>query len=232
MRRDPQALLPGWVRVVSRNRDLNIKGLLDETNPRLTGGWGGWEVTGRPRQVGITTWKGVDPFVLEFGMILNGERIGRLHGFASVEPDIRDLVTAARGDGSHQPNLISIDGIKSLPVDRWVIEALDFGDAIRRPSDFHRIRQKISFTMREYVPPTFEPTDKKALNKPLGKTVTTKVKKGDTAHIIAKRRGCKWTDLRQLNPGVIHTANRKLTVGIKIRVPAAERRSHKRTSKK
>lgn len=231
MLKDKKPLKPGHVRLTSRNRKVNIKGWIDETNPRLTGGWGGWEVTERPRQVGVTTWKGVEPFTLEFGMILNGDRVQSDHGFESVEPDIRELVSAARGDSAQYPNLMTIDGIKSLPVDRWVIESMEFGDAIRRATDFHRIRQQITFTMREYVPPAYEPTNKKALNRALGRTVTVKVKKNDTAAIIAKRRGCKWTDLRKMNPGVVHTANRKLQVGIKIRVPASENKRHKRKSK-
>lgn len=221
----------GYVRVSCTDPNLNLVGLVGPESPRLTGGYGGWDVVNRPRQVGMTIWKGVDPYKLEFQMILNGGLDGWQVKFwdrsadVSQEPVMRDLLDVARGNADHSgPGIVKIEGIPSLPADRWVIDDIKFGtDSIRRKDDFHRIRQTIDFTMIEYMPPTYLPISKRSLNKDLGKTVVIKVKGGDTPQRIARRRGCKWTDLRRLNPGVVKKASQTLKSGTRLRVPAAEK---------
>ena len=216
----------GRVRVWCNDPEFIIEGWLGEESPRYTGGIGGWEITGRPKQIGMTTWEGVDPVELQFQMVWDGiVHIGRRRRRPrrqdlSVEPNIRDLMNVVRGDGESGPGVIRIEGIPSLIARRWVITNIEFGDAIRRPEDMHRTRLLMDWTVLEYVPPHFERIRKKGVGGDRGKTVVINAKASDTPHTIAKRRHCKWTDLRSLNQGVIRAANQNLRRGQKIRVPA------------
>jgi hypothetical protein len=196
----------------------------------------------------MTVWKGVDPYKLEFQIILDGgtggadinESNNEIYSRPDIRPEsqepvLRDLLAVARGDAEHsEPGTVHVEGIPSLPTDRWVIDNLEFGtDAVRRVSDMHRIRVIVDFTLLEYVTPTYLPISKRALGKDLGRTVVIKVKSGDTPGRIARRRGCKWTDLRTLNPGVVKKSSQNLKDGIRIRVPAAEKKgSNKKNTHK
>jgi hypothetical protein len=60
------------VRLACDDPPLNLLVLLGEQPPRVTGGVGGWDVTARPRQVGMTTWQGVEPFELELSLLFDG----------------------------------------------------------------------------------------------------------------------------------------------------------------
>lgn len=224
----------GWVRLRCTDPYLNLASLLGPDSPLVTGGLGGWEVTRIPRSVGMTTWEGSDPYALQFGLVMVGAgKAGWISGGTflandpqnrddqwSLEPAIRALRSVARGDNESPPGIVEIHGIPNLPADRWVIEEIDeTDDVIRRVSDMHRIRQVINLTFREYRPPTYKRLARRALQGKMGKTTTIKIKKGDTPAIIAKRRKCKWTDLRKLNPTIVKKAHQNLPDGRKLRVP-------------
>ena len=51
------------------------------------------------------------------------------------------------------------------------------------------------------------------------KTLVYTVRHSDTPASIARKRKCKWTDLRTLNKDVITKANQNLKDGSRIRVP-------------
>lgn len=214
----------GRVRITCGDPDFRIDGWLGPDSPKYTGGFGGWNVTPRPRQIGMVTYDGVEPITLEFQLLWDGvlgtghRRRPRRHS-NSVEPYIRELLAVVRGDKESDPGIVRVEGIPSLPTKRWVITNVEFGDAIRRESDMHRIRLLLNFTLLEYVPPKYEKLRKRAFGKDLGKTVTHTVKTGETPSIIAKRRHCKWTDIRRLNQAVVRSANQKLKKGTRIRVP-------------
>jgi hypothetical protein len=219
----------GWVRLWATDPDFDIYGPLSADTPHWTGGWGGWEVVPRPRQSGMTIWNGIEPFTLEFGMWLDRGIMEGPTDFnqrRSIEQLMDRLLRVARGDGDSPPSPIYISGIPRTAGRRWIIEAMDFppDGAIRRSYDMYLVRQQINFVLKEYTPPTMKRIHKQALKRDLGKIVTIKVKKDDTPARIARRRGCKWTDLRTLNPGVVHKAAQNLKNGIKLRVPARERR--------
>jgi hypothetical protein len=59
----------GRVRVLCSDPDLRIEGWLGSDSPEITGGFGGWETTPRPRQVSMVTYGSVEPFELTFKMI-------------------------------------------------------------------------------------------------------------------------------------------------------------------
>ena len=52
---------PGWVRLTCDDPAADLPMLLGSEPPRLTGGFGGWEITARPQQTGMTTWRARSP---------------------------------------------------------------------------------------------------------------------------------------------------------------------------
>jgi hypothetical protein len=191
---------------------LNHHVLLGPDGWKITGGFGGWETTTRPRAVGMTTWDGVPPLEGDLHLLYNE--------WNGVEQRIQQLIDVARGTNRAVPGIVLLDGIASLPTDRWVIGNLEFGDLVIRNHAMRRTRQDVTVHLIEYVPPIYETLRKNALQKPRPKTVIYKVKRGDTPAKIARGRRCKWGDLKVLNKrGVIKSANQKLKAGIQIMVP-------------
>jgi hypothetical protein len=217
---------PGFVRLACDDPPLNLLVLLGESPPRVTGGVGGWEVTGRPRQVGMTTWEGVEPFELDLSLLFDGFAPGR-----SQERALRQLTRVARGDDESRPGLLTIDGLPLLPAEEWVVTAIDYGDAILRTSDMSRVRQPVTLTLREYVPPEYTQLRRRALQGGgRGKTKIIVTKRGDTPAKIARRQRCKWLDIRELNRGSVRKANQVLPRGWKLRVPVAVAKRKRRSS--
>jgi hypothetical protein len=215
----------GYVRLACDDPALNLIVLLGEQPPRITGGVGGWDVTGRPRQVGMTTWQGVEPFELELALLFDGFTIDR-----SQESSLRRLMRVARGDDESPPGIVTLDGLPLLPADEWVIASLDYGEAILRTSDMRRLRQPVTITLREYVPPEYKQLRRRALQGSKGKTKIVTCKRGDTPAKVARRVHCKWTQIRDLNRANVRKANQALKQGTKLRVPVAVAKRKRRSS--
>jgi hypothetical protein len=113
----------------------------------------------------------------------------------------------------------------------WVVEAVEFGDPILRPTDASRVRQPLTLTLREYVPPSYLRMAKRALDPAKRKTKVVTAHKGDTPAKIARRQRCDWRELRDLNPTLVRKANQALKAHTKLRVPVAQRhdRHHRRS---
>lgn len=211
----------GHVRLTCAHPHADLLLLLGPEAPKITAGTGGWEVTARPRQVGMTTWAGVEPFQLTLGVMLDGA--GR-----SVEPTLRELVTVARGDDDSPPGALKLAGIAQPAHDvRWVVEGLEFADPILARNG-ERTRQPLTLTLREYVDPSYLPTPPHALDSARRKTKVIRARKGDTPVKLARRHHVTWTDLRRLNPTLVRKANQALKTGTKLRCPVAEQRPTKR----
>lgn len=210
------ALPRGYVRLSCGDPALSLVALLGAEAPSLSGGFGGWEVIGRPRAVGMTIWDGVEPYQLTLSLMLDGYATGR-----SQESSLRALSRVARGDDESPPGVLGVEGIP-LPAERWVIEGIDFGDPISRVEDGARIRQALTLTLREYVPPSYL-TRRGSPSASSSKVVIVRAQKGDTPAKIAKRRRLKsWTVLRDLNRSIVTKANQKLKTGTKLRVPSSK----------
>jgi hypothetical protein len=209
------ALAPGWVRITCDDPQLSLVAMLGPDPVHITAGVGGWELTARPRQVAMTTWAGVEPLQMSLGLMFDG--------FAtrtSQETPLRRLVVAARGDDESPPGVINVEGVP-LPVADWVIEDIAFGDPILAADTLERVRQPVTLTLREYVPPRYLQLRKHTLQGSKGKTRVVTCRTGDTPASIARRQSCPWTAIRELNPTLVSKANQKLKSGTKLRVPVA-----------
>lgn len=208
---------PGYVRLRCTDPAVTVVALLGADPPQLTGGFGGWSLVARPRETSMTVWDGVEPFELELPILLDEFAANR-----TQEAKIRGLIRVSRGDRESPPGIVTVTGFP-LPVKRWVITDIGFGDPIRRASDAQRVRQSVTLTLREYVPPELLKRRRKSPSKSSTKTHIIKAQKGDTPTKIARRRHLKsWTVLRDLNRKLIKKANQSLTHGTKIRVPATK----------
>jgi len=162
----------------------------------------------------MTIWNGIEPYQLTFSMFLEGFKEGR-----SIEGDIEAAMRCAHGtDG--EPGTIRVYGIPRLPATDWVIENLDFdSDTTIRAKNMERIRQKMTWTLRERIDPAYLSLRKEALMGKKPANTTIKAKSGDTPAKIAKRLKLKsWTIIRDRNKGITK-AGQKIKQGTKIVVP-------------
>jgi len=218
---DRSYLRPGRVRITCDDPREDLYFWMGDDTVKYTGGFGGWELTDRPEQMSMTTWNGIEPLQLQLPlMIAWWFDIGE-----SVQAQVSRLITLARGDTESPPGIVTVWGLP-LGARRWVIENLDFGDPLLRPSDGHPVRQPVTVTLRQYVPPSLMRIKRGARDAPKGKTRTITVKHGDTPAKIARRVKCKWTDLRELNPKAVRKANQALKASIRLRVPVAAPHKH------
>jgi hypothetical protein len=206
----------GYVRLRCDDPPLDVTALLGADPVAITAGFGGWEVTARPRQVGMTTWQGVEPFQMSLPLMFDGWSSG-----VSQETALGLLLTVARGDKDSEPGVLHLSGIPLPAHHGWVIEGIDYGDVIVDPASGARLRQALTLTLREYVEPKFLRLKKGARQKARRKTRVITAKKGDTPAKIARAQKCKWTDLRELNPKIVKKANQTLKAGTKLRAPVA-----------
>jgi len=216
-----QGIPTGQVRLINQDAKFDQTLLLADTPPKVTGGSDLWEIVDRPRQVSMTVYKGRAPFQVELAVLLNGLNPLVEQGGYSQEPVIRGLLAAMTGDDESEPSTWEIQGVPEVnDIPEWVLQTAEPGDhVIRRRTDFSRTRQDYVLTFLEYTPPTYVQIRAKARQGAKGKTTLYVVKRGDTPASVARKRRCKWTDLRTLNQSVITRANQNLRDGSRIRVP-------------
>jgi hypothetical protein len=213
----PDGQVPaGFVRIWCDEPDLAIQERFGAELPKITTDEGPWDVVPRANQVSMTIPKGMGPWRLDLNILIDGLREQK-----GQEIKIGKLYDCWRGTKKSPPGILHVAGLPEVdPSMEWVIDTIDQGDYLRR-NDMHRIRQDLTIHFIEYISPQYLPMAKGALMGAKKATVVTlKVKRGDTPATIARRRGVKWTTLRELNPGVIYKANQNLLDGSKIRVPA------------
>jgi hypothetical protein len=214
-------LPPGYVRLTCDDPQLSLVTLLGPEPVRVTAGVGGWAVTPRPRQVGMVTWEGVEPLQVELSLLFDG-----FAAHKSQETPLRRLLKVARGDDESPPGVLEVAGVP-LPADEWVIEDMQYGDVIVSAHSMRRTRQAVTLTLREHIDPTYLQLRRRALAGGKAKTRVVTSRKGDTPATVARRQHCKWTELRSLNPTLIHKANQKLKTGTKLRAPVATVKPHR-----
>jgi len=206
---------PGYVRLICAEFGLDVLVLLGPEPVAVTAGLGGWAVTARPRQVGMTTWEGVEPLQVQLAVMFDGYAAG-----ASQETALGRLFSVARGDDESEPGQLTVEGVMLPTVAAgWVIEDLEYGDPILHPANMERLRQPVTLTLREYVEPKFLAIRKSALKGSKGKTRIIVAHKNETVAHLARRAKCTFKQLRALNAKLCDKANKKLKAGTKVRAP-------------
>lgn len=224
-------------RLVSQDSARFFEAGLGEAAAVVSGGYGGWEVTQRPRSTSMTDWKGKDPIQLTIPFMLDQlesgnaflveRQIGILEGFAGLDPT------------EDEPPPVQLQSNGVIPHDnlqnahrRWVVTAVDWdaSSVIRIPSG--RMRQAGTITLLEYVEPDTIQVNRSPAQKKRAKTKkkasggkkgakdkTYNVKSGDTLSKIAARElgsAGRWGEIAKLNN--IRDPNR-LKVGQRLRLP-------------
>jgi|tagenome__1003787_1003787.scaffolds.fasta_scaffold20731866_2 hypothetical protein len=226
-----RAIPPGYVRLTCGDPPLNHLVLLGPDPVTVTAGVAQWDVVGRPRETSMTVWSGVDPFEVSLSLMYDGFAASLKNAAkASQEPLIADLVSVSRGDSESPPGILAVEGLSVLPADEWLVTGIDYGDPIIDPSGV-RVRQPLTLTLTEYVPPTKLAAKRKTATAASTKFVTIRARHGDTAAKIAKRRKLRsWTTIRDNNRKIVTKANQVLKEGTKLRVPATRAAASKSKS--
>lgn len=201
-------------------------------------GFGGWDVTPRPRRRGLTEWNGNNPMTIDIPVLFDHFRAG-----TSVEDDVQQLERMAGWGGQGgEPPLLAFNSGGLIPHDQhdgpthdWVISAVAWGDADRNDHG-NRIRQAATITVMEYVEDDVLSDEsaaqrhkaRKNAQKHKGKTGKNKkvghlppytVKAGDTISKIAKsqlKNANRWREIAKLN----HIRDPKnIHVGQKLKMP-------------
>jgi nucleoid-associated protein YgaU len=173
-------------------------------------GFGGHEVTNRPKKIGITDWAGRPPFKVQLPIILSDRG-------ASVLAARQTLEQAAIGANNRRPDAVQVHRdpgagggsgtLGDLPpgsgAEGWFIEDIDLSGRAKRRPDRTLVLKEIVLTLLEKQAgdTVREPTLSATV---AGKAVATHyiVKKGDTLPSIAARElgdSTRWGDIAVLN---------------------------------
>lgn len=214
------------VEIRSEDADLKITALLGQEAPQLTGGVGGWEAVNRPNRRPLSVWRGVqEPLRMVLPLLLDkwdDSASGR-----SVEAECRVLERMGGLDRNDpEPPILIVEG--SLPHDesraksnRWVIEGLEWGDALRRAEDGHRVRQEVTVTLMLFVQDDKLSRIRRG-SSPGGRSRYVKARNGDTFEKIAHRElgsGRYGLKLARLNGK--RSAGTHIKVGTRVKLPTA-----------
>jgi hypothetical protein len=203
----------GYVTFLSYDPAYTFTARLGDGSPTVTGGYGGWDITSRPRRRGLTDFVGVDPMTIEI-LVLFDNWVNGL----SVEFDILQLERMAGwGDtGGGDPPLIGFNSNGVIPHDHhdapshdWVIKDVQWGDADRNKYG-NRVRQAATITVLQYVEDdTLSDQSSAARNRAKHKHPKHKpyivtehdVKKGGLRYIAQHRLGDakRWHEIAKLN---------------------------------
>lgn len=219
----------GWVVIWAGQLTVYVG--LGHGSPQQSGHVGGWEVVSREQRKALTSWRGREPMRTTFSVLF--DTLDDPSEGQELEREIRVLEKLAGiGIGNREPPVVRFNSrgliphdFKDAPQNRWVVDALEWGEAIRNNRG-HRIRQEATITLLEYVDDEYlekarkKRDNKKSKDKCSGankKRYT--VKKGDTLMSIAKKqygRADCWKAIAKLNK---IRDPRSLKIGKRLRLP-------------
>ncbi len=195
--------------------------LRGDAPPKVTGGYGGWEVVKRARRTSMTDYSGADPLTMTVPIMFDGFRKG-----ISQEAAINRLSKMALPSGERkQPPAVTVSG--GLPLDGkiWLITDIAWGDNQEWKSvgtDAVRIRQDAVVTVMQKVDPDVLVGVRKGASRGASSGSSPRmytVKKGDTLFSIAVKfyhDRNKWKLIANAN----HIRDpKKVKVGRKIKIP-------------
>lgn len=207
-----------------------FRATLADGAPLVIDGYGGWSVTQRAKDIGLTEWQGRNPIAIEIPFTLDRwithvDNPGEL-----VEEQVKMLERLC-GLGTHDhPPICRVNGRGVIPHDnyiarnihRWVIENVTWDRSVelRSGDTQRRVRCGGTITIRQYIEaPTIERRRRVKTNK--GRTSYV-VKQGDTLLKIAARHDIygnakKWKRIGEANN--IRDPHKKLKVGRRLKIP-------------
>jgi hypothetical protein len=140
----------GYITIRCQDLATTLLVRLSEERPTVSAGYGGWEEVARPRRVGVVTWSGSPVRRMSIGVLFDNFDEG---SGVPVEAMIGRLSAMARPRVGGTPPSVTIEapgGHVPYQDVRWVIDGIDWGDAIMNSSG-NRVRQAATLTLIEYV---------------------------------------------------------------------------------
>jgi hypothetical protein len=148
---------------------LSVTALLGPNGAVVSKGYGGWNISTRPRATGLTFWQGAAPFEMSLQLVLDnfiqGGIVNQSGGFApsTVDDDCFRLEQMALPPSRNDvPPIIDLNGA-AVPrtTTRWILQDIQWEDVERR-SDGARIRQVVTLTLVQFVQDTRLKASKRA----------------------------------------------------------------------
>ena len=132
-----------YVRFISPPIEKEMTGLCGPNPPKISAGYGGWEVIERPRKRGSVEWNGIAPLEMRIDFLLDA------WGFDTKYDNVNDAVEVLERMASPvkegvPPPWLNVTG-NTVPRGKnvkWVIQELDWGDTIYN-SEGDILRQEV-----------------------------------------------------------------------------------------
>jgi LysM repeat protein len=218
---------PGWVLLQSVSGRLGVIVELGDGSPTVTDGYATWQTIERPRRTSLTEWTGREPTRITFPVMIDGFADDGAGGGRRVERDCRELEQMAGMTAAGKPARLIFESGGVVEHDythanhlRWVIEALEWGDAIRNRKG-RRIRQFADLTLMRYVAVSEGLANLPSLTKERKEPPTiVHTQEGDTLMRIAARYHLNKAEIKEAKEmNKIRDASAKLKKGTRVKLP-------------
>lgn len=219
----PYVIIQAWT------VELQVKVYLGPNGGQISAGYGAYTEITRPRNVPLMSWQGRAAFEMTLDLVFTYAPVRK--GQQSIEKDLKLLEDlATRQPGMVVPPSVRLFGPVPHTELRWLVTAIDWGEAVRRHKDGARIRQAATVTLHEYIEdPYITP------QRPKGKAAGAKfrwyvIKPHENLKAIAKRmlgNPSKWQQIEALNKGMhgYHLPQPHFKAGDRVKVPSAPKPS-------
>lgn len=181
-----------------------------EAPPKIVSGGARWKTVNRPKRTSVVLYDGLDPYRMDLPVLFDGWM-----DEATVESDIARLNQMHYVQAEHSsPTRVQIDGAVPVKGATWIVEGLDWGDAViwKMVGDKgKRFRQDAVLHLLQYIP---EQALKLGKFKVSDKLVT--VKDGQTTKHLANGDHKKERAIKKAN-GI--RDGKTIKAGDRVRVP-------------
>lgn len=219
--------LHGAFTIQSEDGKIKFQAYMGDGAAMVVEGYAGWEVSSRPRDIGIVEWRGRNPMAIEIPFLIDFYTSNIDDPGKHAETEATRLERLAGVGTRSQPPICRVDGGGAIPHDhtqwkigRWVIEqiAWDRNIEIRRQDNGRRMRCGGTITIRQWVAPAdilrhIKPNQK--ASKPKHHTVKAKESLSSIANKEYKDPN-KWKLIADYND---IRDRRDLKVGSVLRIP-------------
>lgn len=196
--------------------------LLDQAPPTPSGGFGGWQSVDIPRDRPVRYWGSAPEEGLEVAVVL-------LKGEETVTAQLRTLRAIGASDGPTRPRQVEIFGqLPPLPIDRWVIDDVTFGDALYTAGN-RIVEQRLTIKLGE--PPDADGVSVRGggrsryrtRNGKRAKRPTAALLQGETLQEFAARtlgNPSRWNEIAKLQKPPIKNPRKPGKAGRRLRLPS------------